>query len=714
MKSAPFLSASVFAAALMLLAPRFVDAQQTRSFGMSITPEAYVPLGDKADSYAFGMGGRLEGLLALSSESVVTPGVDAGFAFVPLELDEEGFASSTNLGLLRAGIGAKASVSAGERFSFFARGYGAGFFASLTGRSTGQAIGIGAGGGAGIGVLLSPTLLFQLSAGYDTYIGLYDALSISLGTTVRISGEGNASIPRADFAPPGRGPAEGFIRFSEVELDRVFPVLYKYYDDHPIGRATVVNEGSRRLEDLEVRLGPKQFMDAPKVSARIDYLEPGEEKQIDIYALFTEEILSATEGAKVAAELSADYLVGGRPGGDAEVFTLDTYERNALRWDDDRKIAAFVTARDEEVQRFARNIASITDERGVEAVSRELQLAMVFFAALIEHRCSYVVDPSSAYTELSKNAVAVDSVQFPRQTLQFRAGDCDDLSATYAALLESAGVPTAFITVPGHIYTAFGLEMKEGEAERTFGRSEDLIIDETGMVWVPVETTLLRRGFLGAWAEGASQWRKYEQAGESRLLPTQEAWQTYEPVAFGVSDYEVDIPLRSAVMERFQRELDRFVTREISGREEQLLARLRNEPGDARTRNRLGVLYARYGRYQAAEEQFRDAVEAREYPPALLNLGNIAFLNDNLATARESYEQVLSLDPTNQAALLGVARVAYAEEQYKVAESAHARLAEYSPELAERFNYLGAGASGDGRASDIAKLESVVLWDEEL
>lgn len=48
---------------------------------------------------------------------------------------------------------------------------------------------------------------------------------------------------------------------------------------------------------------------------------------------------------------------------------------------------------------------------------------MAEFTALIEHGTSYVVDPSSAYAELSENPLAIDNVQFPRQTLSFRAGE---------------------------------------------------------------------------------------------------------------------------------------------------------------------------------------------------------------------------------------------------------------------------------------------------
>lgn len=688
-------------------------AQDGPSIGVLATPEAYLPIGEKASNYSFGLGGRVEGLLGLPASTVITPSLDAGYAFVPLNLAEDGFLASSNLTLLRGGLGMRAVFPAGDRFSFFVRAHASGFFASLGGEADGDALGIAAGGDGGLGVLLSPSVGLQVAGGYTSYIDLYDAVSISIGTTVRLSGPGNRAIPRADFAPAGVGPAEGYIRFGAIEVDRVFPVLYKYYDDHPIGRATVVNTGSKPVEDVEVRFSLNQFMDAPKVSARIEALEPGEEREIDIYALFTEDILSVTEGAKVAAELSATYRVSERSGADGEVVTLDTYDRNALRWDDDHKVAAFVTARDEEVQRFSRNIASVVDDEGIDAVARELQLAMVFLAALDEHRCSYVVDPSSPYFELSRDQQAVDSVQFPRQTLQYRAGDCDDLSATYAALLESAGVPTAFITVPGHIYMALNLEMSPEQARATFSRADDVIVSDDNGVWMPIETTLLKEGFLTAWAEGARTWRKHHEEGTAKIFTTRDAWKTYEPVAFGVSDYAVDIPRREDVSASFRAELDRFVNRQIAERETSLLRRIAQNPGDARSRNRLGVLYARYGRYADAEEQFRAATAGRPYVPALINLANIAFLNGEHSAARSAYERALATDPENKAAALGIARVEYASENYEAAESAYARLSRLSPELAARFSYLAAETSVGERAADAARLRSVVVWDEE-
>lgn len=688
-------------------------AQEGPSIGLVAAPEIYFPAGARSDSYSTGMGMHLAGLVGIPALPSLSPAIDGSVALIPLNLNESGLIASTNLSLLRGGLGIKAGSVTSDALGYFVRAYAGGYLAALAGEGSGSAGGLAFGGGAGIGLPLSPNVQLTVAAGYDTYLELYDAVAISVGTVLRLAGTGNGVIPRENYPAAGPGIINGYIEFESTTMERLFPVLYKYYDDHPMGEARITNRGRRSIEEVEIRLVLKQLMDAPKVSARIERLKPGESELIDVYALLTEEILSVTEGAKIAAELQASYTVGGRVGSDSEVFTLETYDRNALRWDDDRKIAAFVTAKDDEVLRFARTNATLVDDAGIAALSRELQLAMVFLSAMAEHRCTYAVDPSSSYARLSQNEGAIDSVQFPRQTLEYRAGDCDDLSAAYAALLESVGVATAFITVPGHIYIAFRLELSEKEARSTFARHENLILRQDGSVWVPVETTLLRQGFLAAWAEGAAQWRRFEAAGAAGFWPTAEAWRSYEPVAFGVSDHRIDLPAQDAVEQAFASELNRFVERQLSDREEALLDQLKRQPDDIGSRNRLGILYARYGLYAKAEEQFQLAIGRQDYSPALVNLGNIYLLREEFRQAQASYRRVLERDPAYAPALVGAARAALHLEEFSEAERVYARLQREAPALAERYSYIGSGSPYSVRESVADGLFYRAFWDEE-
>ena len=140
------------------------------------------------------------------------------------------------------------------------------------------------------------------------------------------------------------------------------------------------------------------------------------------------------------------------------------------------------------------------------------------------------MDPSTPYIEYSKNKQAVDYLQFPNQTMGFKAGDCDDLSILYCALLESVGViRTAFITVPEHIFMAFSLDISRGIREELLA-PEDLIIKE-GTAWIPLEVTERKGGFLAAWQLGARQWREQSAKGQAGFFSLADAWKATSPWA---------------------------------------------------------------------------------------------------------------------------------------------------------------------------------------
>jgi tetratricopeptide (TPR) repeat protein len=436
---------------------------------------------------------------------------------------------------------------------------------------------------------------------------------------------------------------------------------------------------------------------------------------VDLYALFNEDILSVSEGAKVITDITANYKIDKREGSDKETVTLEIYDRNALRWDDDQKVAAFVTARDEEIQRFSRNVVSMAQDQFIDTLNKELQLAMVQYCGMIEQGLTYVIDPSSAYKDLSENPMVIDFVQFPRQTLYVKAGDCDDLSTTFCTLLESVGIPTAFITVPGHIYMAFQIKMIKADIKRNFSKTDNFIYRDDGTVWVPIETTALSQGFLKAWAAGSRQWKKYDADGQAGFIATADAWENYKPVAFSVSTIELGSPSSVDVEQRFIEELDSFVGQEIAPREQVLRDRMVSRPEDPRIFNSLGVLYARYGKYAEAEVQFELAVENDDFVPSMINLGNLNFIASDFQKAQRQYQRVLELDQDNSKALLGLSRTEYELENFGSAKALYRQLSSVSPDLAAKFTYLGPEHSTDdsARAANAEELRTKVEWEDE-
>lgn len=112
----------------------------------------------------------------------------------------------------------------------------------------------------------------------------------------------------------------------------------------------------------------------------------------------------------------------------------------------------------------------------------------------------YVADP---------NATS-DFVQFPKQTINLKGGDCDDLSVLYSAVLESVGIQTALIDYRpekglGHVNLLFNTELSPRRAKWITDNDSKYFIRKNSkgkdQVWIAIETTSLT-GFMKAWELG--------------------------------------------------------------------------------------------------------------------------------------------------------------------------------------------------------------------
>jgi hypothetical protein len=181
-----------------------------------------------------------------------------------------------------------------------------------------------------------------------------------------------------------------------------------------------------------------------------------------------------------------------------------------------------------------------------------VQQALALFEALYSYGISYVIDPASSYIEMAEDASALDSLNYPYQTLRYRGGDCDDLSILFCSLLEVLGIDTAFVTVPGHIYMAFSA----GDDDWGSRHNENLIFYED-RYWVPVEITVPGEGFYRAWRIGVREWQT---AGEAAVLyPMRDSWEFYQPVSVpGAGDRLPVMPAEGDIARRFGEEVGRL------------------------------------------------------------------------------------------------------------------------------------------------------------
>jgi tetratricopeptide (TPR) repeat protein len=687
--------------------PLCAQTFQPGGFSLNLTPEALMPVGQSSDLFNLGFGVGLSAEYRFKKTPLLFLSGNVGYSQPPIDND------TSSLMLANFGVGAGISYEFAKKFNVRGFVHLGGYYgqildpADVEGEDSTLSPYVTAGAGFYYYVTRGISIGTQVT--YNKYFDVYDALGVAIGTAFHFGGfEKRSKADQMRLAPLSGDQVE----IIDIEFEDVFPVFFKYYDEHPIGTATIRNRESSDITDIKVNLLVKQYMDSPKLCAAPESLGRGDEQPISLSALFNDSVLTITEGTKVAADITVDYEYKGQHYTYTKVETLSLYDRNATRWDDDRKAAAFVTAKDPVVLKFAKNTAGIVNESGMRAVNENLRMAMAMHEALSLYGMSYVVDPTTPYEEFSQNTTAVDYLQFPKQSLDYRAGDCDDLSILYCALLESIGLETAFITTPGHIHMAFSVNLSPEAARATFSDSEDLIFfdDKT---WVPVEITTIGEGFLKAWEDGAKLWREAHERDKAGFFSVRDAWQEYNPVGFTGGSDSVQYPNEAKVASVYIEEMERYIDREIYPQVVKLRREIEQSGGSYKLVNRLGVLYARYGLIDKAEGEFNKVLSKnKDYLPTLLNLGNIHYLNGDYDKAMSYYSRASKKDPDNPKAVLCVARVNHEMENYGTVRKQYDKLKKLDPDLASRFAYLDLKGDEAVRAAEAAKIKEAVVWAE--
>lgn len=553
-----------------------------------------------------------------------------------------------------------------------------------------------ASGAVGLSFLVSPWLSISANAQYRANIGLNHLAVAGLSATVN----------------PGGIRRRVLIR--DIELTPVFPSLRNYYGSGTeIGRLQIRNEERFTISNVHVSLFVPGYMSQPVPGEIADSLAPGATAQCSLRAIFSDPILEVTETRTVAATATVAYELNGRTYETTAAGTLRVHNRNAITWTDDQKVAAFIDATDPDVRRLATQISTIVTDHQVHVIDRNLQTALALFTGLRTAGMEYVIDPNTPDHETaSRDANVVDYVQFARETLQLRGGDCDDLSILYATALESIGTPAALITIPGHIYVAVGLDVDPARRDQTVP-DRLAVIEHGGRLWVPLEVTAVRSSFMEAWRIGAEEWSRYRDNESTQFLPVRESWRVYPPVQPSSSDHRVAMPLREEHAERYARELRALARELVQSEVDALVEAIDRSANPVRHQNRLGVLYARYGMYDEAEGVFGSIVAETKYGPAVVNLANLRYRQGRLYDALDLYRQALALHPDSPDLLLMTARVAYEAGEYEEAEALANRIAERYPDRLESHPYLTSSDADGERAAVPEDIQGQVRWVEE-
>ena len=504
----------------------------------------------------------------------------------------------------------------------------------------------------------------QVSAGFELLIetdktivtdGQLEDDTLYYYQITAVGKEGDESpASRVVFAStPKALPAAPLLSIVRIEMDEVFASVYPSYGSHPLGRVVIANNSNRPFQNVKVNFIITDYMDSPLMN---EIAEIGANQRVEVLLkpLLNDAVLEVTENTPLRGEVEVTVNEGGVPRTMKRSVPLILFERHAMRWDRTATLGAFVTHMTPVVADFS----SLLVQQYLNAyptVSQSIVYARGIYDALGVLGLKYLVDPTSPFTEFSGSPSAVDYLQLPRDTLSRKSGDCDDLSVLFAACMESIGIGTAFIKVPGHLFVMFDTGVPEKD-KITLGFPDELLVLHQGTAWIPVEMTMVGASFTRAWQKGAEEYRDWSAGKSMDIINVRKSWDEYMPVVLAKTDLSVKVK-RDAIEAAYKDELETLGRRRLMNLSTGYRDMLKKNPRDINTLAQLGILFGENGFTSEALEQFQKMLALdKANALALNNIGNISYLQGRFDDARQAYEAALKASPGEPGIMVNLAR----------------------------------------------------------
>lgn len=287
--------------------------------------------------------------------------------------------------------------------------------------------------------------------------------------------------------------AEQRAKILDIEINNnIYPALSNKYMEIPIATAKVLNLTN---EFIEVKpLMTMNGISSKKYQSPIVSIAPNDTGDVNYYLSIPEDY------SKVNPEIVyADFYINTINDDYDDEYQKPVLVNSINAWDGNVHNLKYFIFRDMDFSiKFAKailakhksEIDTLTD------ATSDFYKAKIIFNSFIQN-LTYTSDPRAS----------VEYVQYPKQTLELRGGECDDLSVCYSSLLESIGIETALVDYKNsstvkHVNVMFNTKLLPQQAFlitgndiKYFIRKNELGIDE---VWIPIETTSLS-DFESAW-----------------------------------------------------------------------------------------------------------------------------------------------------------------------------------------------------------------------
>jgi hypothetical protein len=436
------------------------------------------------------------------------------------------------------------------------------------------------------------------------------------------------------------GEDAGVVEITALSLSDIFPSRIRAYETQPLAGVGILN-GKKALDNVKLSVIIPDIM---RLSAdtNINSLPPLAARTINVPLLLDNAaLLSNTESRTVYGQASLSFGQGSASVQRKLTAPVLIHDKNAMDWNMPDAIGGFVTFRDPVVADMAGIAVRSADI--VSSVNRDMLNAMAIFAAVKTSGAGYVKDPSSKTGKTN-----LDRIQYPRETLKRKSGDCDDLAVLYAALLEAAGIQPAIISYSDHVLVMFNTGIYE---KNRLSISPDTLqtISHNGTLWIPVETTMIGKGFVDAWHSASREFHSSLKEGRRiDIIDLEKAWQAFSPVPLPQTDIEISI---DGCDKTFATELDKL-EKSIQSQLAGSIEKLSGAGGKSiEALNSMGVLSAARNDISQAVKYFEQAIKHGSSIEYRSNYACALLLSGDDAKASSIFNDIWKKDNTGRIAV---------------------------------------------------------------
>ena len=440
--------------------------------------------------------------------------------------------------------------------------------------------------------------------------------------------------------------------------DNIFPIFYTIYKENALGTIYITNDETAEIKNVHVSLRDVNGYTASELECgEISVLRKHRTEEIPLTADFSDKIFDFKENGEISAEVVVSYELLGQKRTSVSSIVIPVYNRNQTRWADPAALACYVSSSSQEVLEFSKSLVGLARRYLRSGLNRNMQFAMYVFEGMRLAGIKCEEDVTTPYDSYHLDVNELDYIQYPYQTMNYKAGDKDDLGILMMSLLQSVGIQSAFICTADDFIVLFNTEVASSRAGNFFDGTDRVLVLEDDNIWIPLSMKALGEGFINSWYNAVEEIMYVNEAEEDYyFVDLAEAWTSYPPASFSSGESLALEISEKKISDAVETDISRYITAEFGPQIAAVQNRILKEGASPELYNQLGMLYVRAGMYSSAIPVYQLSAKMGSVP-AMNNLGNIAALQKKYEEALSWYKKALEIEPENRTAQAGLNRI---------------------------------------------------------